>query len=261
METRGSYFLVGLFVLVLGIGGVVFATWILGANSNQNYIPLAIYFPGSVNGVSVGSVVKYRGVQVGTVNKITLDPDHPQYVQVMTKVDPKTPLRLDTKASLEMVGITGLAYVELKGSSNTAPPLKPQKGKGYLVIYAEESILEKFFEDFPRLVDRYSKVADQILALFDKENIAALSQSFKNIQKFSDNMVAHEKDIDLIITQTRDTIGQLKDHSGKTFAELDYFLRDGRQAAGELRDLTKSLSDNPSQIIYQPKYNGYEVEE
>lgn len=261
METRSSYFLVGLFVIGLTLGAVIFGTWILGSNKEQNFIPLAVYFPGSVNGVSVGSVVKYRGVQVGTVTAISLDPEHPQYILVMTHVDPKTPLRLDTKASLEMVGITGLAYVELKGASNTAPPLKTQKGKDYLVIYADESVIEKFFDEFPKLVDHYNKVANQLLVLLDDQNVTSLSKTFKNMQQFSDNIVAHEKDLDAIILETKNTLLQFQDYSTKTFSELNYFLQDGRQAAVEIKDLAKSLNDNPSQLIYQPQYHGYQVEE
>jgi hypothetical protein len=33
-------------------------------------------------------------------------------------------------------------------------------------------------------------------------------------------------------------------------------LRDGRAAAQEIRDLSRSLRDNPSQLIYQPATNG-----
>lgn len=261
MEIRGSYFLVGLFIIALTTGGILFATWILGTNQESNYNPLAIYFPGSVNGLTVGSPVKFRGVQVGTVSSISLDSKHPQYVKVMTKVDPNTPLRLDTKASLEMVGITGLAFIELKGQSDTSPPLQKQKGDNYLVIYAQESALEVFFDEFPKIIDRYNKVGNQLLELLNQQNIDSLSKTFTNMQKFSDNIVAHENNINDIILQTESSLKSFKENSNEFFNEFNYLLRVTQKTAQNVNDLTQSIKENPSQFIYQPSYDGYEVKE
>ena len=36
-------------------------------------------------------------------------------------------------------------------------------------------------------------------------------------------------------------------------------LRESRQAARDFRDLSRSLKQNPSQLIYEPNYRGVEV--
>jgi len=36
-------------------------------------------------------------------------------------------------------------------------------------------------------------------------------------------------------------------------------LREGRAAAQELRELSASLKENPSQLLYQPKQVGLEI--
>jgi phospholipid/cholesterol/gamma-HCH transport system substrate-binding protein len=41
--------------------------------------------------------------------------------------------------------------------------------------------------------------------------------------------------------------------------ELERFLREGRAAAREFRDLSRSLRDDPSQILYQPPAQGVEI--
>ena len=74
METRASYVVVGTFVLALfaaAFGVVIFLT---RANLEDAPRPYMSYFSGSVTGLQIGSAVRYRGVPVGTVTDIRIDP-------------------------------------------------------------------------------------------------------------------------------------------------------------------------------------------
>lgn len=83
--------LIGAFVLgavVLAIAGVV----LLGSGRlfHRNY-PFVLYFPGSVNGLRVGAPVKFRGVEIGSVQDIRLQLKHDQSVfriPVIIGIDP-----------------------------------------------------------------------------------------------------------------------------------------------------------------------------
>src|SRR5262249_37448568 len=67
----------GLFVVV-GIVTMAGALFWLGARRFQRTsFPAVSYFDESVQGLDVGSPVKFRGVTVGTVSHITIAPDHP----------------------------------------------------------------------------------------------------------------------------------------------------------------------------------------
>ena len=41
--------------------------------------------------------------------------------------------------------------------------------------------------------------------------------------------------------------------------ELERFLREGRAAAEQIRDLSTSLRENPSQLLYQQQQKGVEI--
>jgi hypothetical protein len=41
--------------------------------------------------------------------------------------------------------------------------------------------------------------------------------------------------------------------------ELERLLRDGRAAAVEFRELSRSLRENPSRLLYQPQSQGVEI--
>src|SRR5207237_8423042 len=71
----------GPFVLV-GVGVRLAALFWLGARRlRRDSFPAVSYFDESVQGLDVGSPVKFRGVTVGTVSDITIGPDH-RHVQV-----------------------------------------------------------------------------------------------------------------------------------------------------------------------------------
>jgi phospholipid/cholesterol/gamma-HCH transport system substrate-binding protein len=56
-----------------------------------------------------------------------------------------------------------------------------------------------------------------------------------------------------------DTESRVDHFTDQGLLELEQLLRDGRAAALEFRDLSRSLREDPSQIVYQPPQGGVEV--
>jgi phospholipid/cholesterol/gamma-HCH transport system substrate-binding protein len=52
---------------------------------------------------------------------------------------------------------------------------------------------------------------------------------------------------------------QLGNFSEQGLFELERLMRETRQAAREFRDLSRSLQENPSQILYEPPESGVEI--
>ncbi|HRY25847.1 MAG TPA: MCE family protein, partial [Geminicoccaceae bacterium] len=65
METRASHLIVGLFVLLLSIGTVLFGVWLAKRDVDQTFTTYEILFEGSVFGLQQGSQVVFSGVPVG----------------------------------------------------------------------------------------------------------------------------------------------------------------------------------------------------
>jgi phospholipid/cholesterol/gamma-HCH transport system substrate-binding protein len=87
METRASHLVVGLFVLLLSIGTAIFGVWLAKTDVDTTFANYEIVFPGSVFGLQEGSQVVYRGVPVGRVVDIGLDPEMPDEVLVEVEID------------------------------------------------------------------------------------------------------------------------------------------------------------------------------
>lgn len=94
-QAKTPYFRLGLFIVIgLAIGAVLFVAFGAG-RWFASTITLETYFDESVQGLDVGSPVKYRGVALGTVSKIGFTGnkyDHergqPQYVLVEMELKP-----------------------------------------------------------------------------------------------------------------------------------------------------------------------------
>ncbi len=106
METKVSYAIVGAFVLVLSVaiaGGVL---WISsGRVARKDYDTYLAYFTESVSGLNRQAPVKYKGVEVGSVREIGLDPTDPQRVQLVLAIERGVPIKQDTVAVLSVQGL------------------------------------------------------------------------------------------------------------------------------------------------------------
>jgi phospholipid/cholesterol/gamma-HCH transport system substrate-binding protein len=83
-----------------------------------------------------------------------------------------------------------------------------------------------------------------------------LESAVTNIRHVSDNL---EKSSDLLEHFVADNEPVLSRFTQQSLPELEQLLRESRQAARDFRDLSRSLKQNPSQLIYEPKYRGVEV--
>ena len=182
MEKDAHYFRVGLFVgiCLLALGG--FIIWLMGSNGFKHYDRYTVYFTDSVAGLNDDGVVKYKGVDMGKIVDIRISPDHANLVKVDIEVKRDTPVRAETKAEIQMQGITGQSYIELSTDSLDGKPPQATADERYPVLHGSGSQFAKFLDDMPALsrqlitslgaINDFSrsgaKTADSIRALTDQ---------------------------------------------------------------------------------------------
>ena len=145
MEIRASYVVVGAVVLALLAGLVAFSLWLVDAGVDRNLARYEIAFAGSVSGLPEGGQVLYRGIPVGRVADIRIDPTNVENVLVTVEIDRETPIKEDTVATLEFQGLTGIAYVQLRGGTQQSARLDPNAAAPPR-IRSRPSTLERVFE-------------------------------------------------------------------------------------------------------------------
>jgi phospholipid/cholesterol/gamma-HCH transport system substrate-binding protein len=80
--------------------------------------------------------------------------------------------------------------------------------------------------------------------------------SLQRVHVVADNLANATEQIDKLIGDNRQ---DLRSFTRDGLPELERLLREGRAAAQELRQLSSSLRENPSQLLYQPRQVGVEI--
>ncbi|OYV34132.1 MAG: mammalian cell entry protein [Rhodospirillales bacterium 20-64-7] len=146
MDHKRAAFRVGLFTLA-GIASLLALVFFLSGSALHPGIPFETYFQESVQGLDVGTEVKFRGVTIGKVTDVGLvTAEYPpanikdenekvyQLVVVRFRVDPKKLGHVDDiqqavnrglRVQIAPQGITGLAYVELSFVNPQQYPVTP----------------------------------------------------------------------------------------------------------------------------------------
>ena len=255
MENRANYALVGLFTLVAIIGIFAFVWWFRAANESGERASYELIFTGSVSGLNKGAIVRFNGIRVGDVSDVHLVDKDPSRVSVAIKVDPKTPIKSDTRARLEYQGLTGVASVQLNGGTNDATPLRTPDGKGVPIIYAERSDFQDLFETVQRLAGK----ADSILNNLDgilKDNQAQIGEVVKNIQVFSKALADNSPNISAFLGAVGDVsqrISSLSIKLEKLSTDADEILRAVDPASvnrtlSNVETFTQTIAENKTNI-------------
>jgi phospholipid/cholesterol/gamma-HCH transport system substrate-binding protein len=80
--------------------------------------------------------------------------------------------------------------------------------------------------------------------------------ALKRVREVTDNLASTSQRIDRLVEENRQDI---RSFTREGLPELERFLREGRAAAREIRDLSRSLREDPSQLLYQQSPEGVEI--
>jgi len=238
LETNRHYFLVGTFVLVTTIFVLLFTVWLTSASSGD-YAKYRIRFAESVSGLSVGGTVKYRGVDVGSVESIEIDPRDTKLILVIIQVKKTTPIKYDTIASLKLQGITGVVFIELTGGSNVALDMpKESWGDDIPEIRAKSSPISAVVDRLPEVMDNISKTVEQINKIVSNENVASMSAILANTEVLVKNASVATADLN------------------RSSEQLDSLMRDLKKTSRNAAALSEGLKDDPSKLIFPSSQKG-----
>jgi len=267
METRASHILVGSFVLAFLAGLVAFAIWIAKVDLDAEYIDYDIYFDDTVSGLYKRSIVYYSGIPVGDVRDITLAPNNPQKVRVWVRLRSEVPVNEGATARLEFQGLTGVAYIELKGGPPGGAQIEAQVGQDRAVIAAEESAYQAVFANAPNLLSEAIKAVLQVQKLLSDDNIKSVAATLGNTEALTGNLARGTENIDEIVSEARvllvkvsetaDKISTLADtgntllagDGSKLVEEAVVTLQSVQALVGRLDGLVAANEDNITQFV------------
>ncbi len=168
----------GIFVAVMCAAIFVLVAIPLGLRVSNKEKTYYAYFSGeSMSGLEQGSVVKFHGVLIGKIAKISYDPRNLSRIQVVLKVQNDFPMKKDMYAQSWSMGITGLNYLDIMGGTNDSPSLPPNSE-----IPTKVSMLST-------LTGKVDVIVDKVELLLNHLNALSQPDSLASIKKILDNLV------------------------------------------------------------------------
>src|SRR5271156_1602832 len=181
METRANFVLIGAFTLAVIASGFLFVLWLVAAGQVSHSRTYEVLFTGSVSGLTRGGSVVFNGLRVGEVLQVDFVPNDPGRVAAIIDVDGRIQIKKDTKARLELQGLTSGSAIALSGGASDAPPLVGLDGAPPVIVAEPTAnLLES--------VQNISVKADAILAKADKlvaDNGPVITDTIKNLDTFT----------------------------------------------------------------------------
>jgi len=259
MEPEAKYTLVGGSVLVLLALLVAAVAWLASASRGTDVQRYTIYFARqSLEGLQVRSDVRMRGIRVGAVTGFSFAAQRPGTVEVVIGIDPATPVKESTRATVDRNLITGLATIRLQNATEDSPPIpRPGPGQRDPVIAEGASQLQQFGETANELAQRADETMRRINTTLSNENQAVLAETLVNLRNMSRNAegAAARADAALVsIARTADAVGvataglsrdvtRLANRYDALGAEAGTTLRDAsaamRQVSGDVSQLSR----------------------
>lgn len=246
MSARANYFKIGLFVLIacaLLVAGVV----ILGAGALlEKRTTVETYIDQSVQGLDIGSAVRYRGVQIGNVSKIdfahNLYPVSPttniRYVLIRFSCDPASfltdggptafakllnrEIQHGLRVRMSAQGVTGAFYLEVDYMDpERNPPLNISWKPDFPYIPSAPSTISRMSDSVESILRKIEKtqfeeVARELVGLLKNVNaevqdlrIGGLRDEFTRFLESADKQIS-EAQLGAIGQEARELIADLR---------------------------------------------------
>jgi len=276
METHVNFLRVGTFVIGGFMAMIAFILWLSKFSVTDSNQPYHIYFKGSVTGLKIGNSVQYRGVPIGKVSKIQIDPKNFEQILVTVKIDKNVLIKEDMIASLESFGLTGISYIQINGGSAAAKNLN--KSKDIPVIASKSSLLEQVSGTLPDILKKMDGLVSDMRGVFSDENRVAFTETLKNIKEITTYFKPQngkEKDTFLLELTTaitslnhalqefsalmRDNKSGLKEFTTTGLNSFTRFMTEGRESLAAIRRVSESLERSPSRFFYNDPKQGVPV--
>jgi phospholipid/cholesterol/gamma-HCH transport system substrate-binding protein len=187
--------------------------------------------------------VDFNGIKVGAVTKLSLDKADPNRVVARVRLTSDAPVRVDSLATLEPLGITGVNYIQISAGTVSKPLLKDTVPANTIpVIRTKEGALESLLQGGGDVLTRTVEALDRVNKLLSDKNIASISTTLTDVQAVADEIKNQKQmlaDLDTTIKsldQTSEHIQQLSDSTNALMnGDAKRTLKNAADAAEQLK--------------------------
>lgn len=222
MERHANYALVGIISVLTLIAAIIFVVWLGQAQFNREHDLYRIIFRGPVRGLSVGADVQFNGIKVGQIQHITLDEKDPNRVLTDIEVDHGTPVRIDSLASTETQGISGVSIVQISAGTPSKPLLRKARRGRRPIIASKPNALSSLLQGGGQMVESATEALQRVNRLLSDQTIRDVGSAVHDLRLTTGEIAANRA---------------MFARAGSALAKLDRAADDIRDAAASVKDI------------------------
>lgn len=175
MENKSHALVAGIFTLVFGLAMLASLFWFGG--KKEVTVEYVVVTRQNVTGLNPQSQVRYRGISVGKVREILIDPKDPGNILVIIDVKDTVPITQGTVAKLAYQGITGIAHILLEEEGKNSQPIQRNPDGEFPRIAMRQSLFDELGQAGAgtlKQAESFFGNASETLNAENRKNIAGL---------------------------------------------------------------------------------------
>ncbi len=267
METKANYVLIGASTIIGALLIMLFAMWITTGDLRRGYNQYDVVFDDPVRGLTEGGEVRFNGIKIGEVESLRIDPDNTNRVIARIRVSSDVPVKTDTEAQLEPIGLTGVTLIQLSAGAADSEILRAAFGAPPPRIQGRGSQIDVIVARGEEVAMRASEAMAAVRDLLTDENIARVTRTLQNLENISQQLAAQDsvvnqsgeaaREIAVLARQMQSDLSDLDEvlgsvnqaagvAAGETLPELSLAAEEIRRAAASISRVANNIEENPS---------------
>jgi len=252
LENKARYTVVGLFVLVFTISMVLFILWLARYDIEEiNAKEYRLYSKSSIGGLNKNSIVEYKGLDIGIVEKIQINPKNLEEIEIILKITKPEVVKENSFAIVQSQGVTGNKIIEIDGGTVDSKLLE-EKDSSYAVIPLKKSFLDKITSSAGNISEQVESILKRFEKLLNEKNLnnidTILSNTNKSTKDFDSMLLKVNKLIDSSLIETLNNVNKMtssidnvvKNDISKTVNNVDKLSKNLNVLAKDIQSIVNS---------------------
>lgn len=239
MENRSHALVAGLFTLFLGISCVAALWWFGGSREETDQYVLVT--DGNVTGLNVQAQVRYRGILVGKVDSIALDPEDARKTLIGVSLAKNIPITRGTTAKLGYQGVTGIAHVLLEDEGTNTAPL-PSAPDAPARIAMRDSLLDELTDMGGDTLRNAREVLSRLNEILRPENRLAISRTLAHVEATTNNARETSERLNQLLTaENVRRMNAALEHAEQSIAQAGPFFAEARGLVARMQSASEKF--------------------
>ena len=239
MERQANYALLGGVTIVGVILIFLFGLWIARSSFAAEYDAYDVVFEGPARGIGAGTEVRFNGIRVGEVQDLFMPEGQENQVVARIRIGSTWPVRADSEARLEPIGLTGLNLIQISPGTIDSPLLTHRMGGPLPQIPARQGALDDLLDSSEDIAANAAEALAGARDILNRENAARLDRILRNLEQISAEL-ATEQGVIAEVGRTATALRRTADQFTATGAEIQGLSGDARRSLGALETDTRA---------------------